>query len=155
VIEIVPQQIVDADGGSEAEGSGVQIVSDKARDILNMVSWTASCDGNVGVGFVPRVQAQSGAIGSTWRMTRTMSSWRRTMRIFVRHLLNWRGCKAGRSRRERQGQAELACRSGAVSISAGPGDEGIDDLNAAARRWVRFGCTVMTLSFLALSPIPD
>jgi adenine deaminase len=160
VIEIVPQQIVTKEIIVTPKIENGKIVADVSRDILKMVVVERHrATGNVGVGFVRGFKLKNGAIGSTVAhdahnviVAGTSDA---DILFAIQELERLRGgqvCVAGGKIK-----AELALPIAGL-VSDQPLNKVIkliDDLNAAAHA---LGCDLyapfMTLSFLALSPIP-
>ena len=161
VIEIVPQQIVTRTVVEKPKISGGQIVADTARDVLKMVVVERHhATGNVGVGFVRGFKLKSGAIGSTVAHDAhnvVVAGTNDADILFAIHELA--RLQGGQIAVENgKVKAELALPiAGLVSDKPlAQAMKAIDDLNAAAQA---LGCDLdapfMTLSFLALSPIPE
>jgi len=161
VIEIVPQQIVTRTVVEKPKISGGQIVADTARDVLKMVVVERHhATGNVGVGFVRGFKLKSGAIGSTVAHDAhnvIVAGTNDADILFAIHELA--RLQGGQIAVENgKVKAELALPiAGLVSDKPlAQAMKAIDDLNAAAQA---LGCDLdapfMTLSFLALSPIPE
>jgi len=161
VIEIIPNQIVTKTAIVPPKISGGQIVADPARDVLKMVVVERHrATGNVGVGFVRGFKLKRGAIASTVAHDAhnvIVAGTNDADILFAIHEL------------ERMQGGQVAVADGKVKAALPLPIAGlvtdqplpkamklIDDLNAAAHA---LGCDLaapfMTLSFLALSPIPS
>jgi adenine deaminase len=160
VIEIIPDQIVTKEIIVAPKIEDGKIIADASRDILKMVVIERHhATGNVGVGFVRGFKLKNGAIGSTVAhdahnviVAGTNDA---DILFAIEQLKRLQGgqiCVAGG-----KVKAELPLPiAGLVSDQPLPkAMKLIDDLNAAAHA---LGCDLaapfMTLSFLALSPIP-
>ena len=161
VIEIVPRQIVTKTAIVSPKIKNGQIVADTARDILKMIVVERHrATGNVGVGFVRGFKLKRGAIGSTVAHD--------AHNVIVAGTNDADILSAIRELERLQG-GQIAVVDGVVRaelplpiaglVSDQPLPKAmklIDNLNAAARS---LGCDLaapfMTLSFLALSPIPE
>jgi adenine deaminase len=161
VIEIVPNQIVTKGIVASPKIENGQVVADTSRDILKLVVVERHrATGNVGVGFVRGLKLKNGAIGSTVAHDAhnvVVAGTNDADILFAVQEL------------ERLQGGQVAVANGKVSaelplpiaglVSDRPLKEVmklIADLNAAAHA---LGCDLaapfMTLSFLALSPIPE
>lgn len=160
VIEIIPNQIVTNELHLSPKTEKGEIVADTSRDILKMVVVERHrATGNVGVGFVRGFKLKRGAIGSTVAHDAhnvVVAGTNDADILFAIHAL------------ERLQGGQIAVADGKIKaelplpIAGLVSDEAlpralqlIDDLNGAAHA---LGCDLaapfMTLSFLALSPIP-
>ncbi len=161
VIEIIPNQIVTKTAVVAPKIVDGQIVADPSRDILKMVVIERHrATGNVGVGFVRGFKLKRGAIGSTvahdaHNVIVAGTNDADILRV-IQELEKLQGgqiCVA-----DGKVKAELPLPiAGLVTDQPLPkAMKLIDDLNAAAHT---LGCDLeapfMTLSFLALSPIPS
>jgi len=161
VIEIIPNQIVTKTAIVAPKIVDGQIVADPARDILKMVVIERHrATGNVGVGFVRGFKLKRGAIGSTvahdaHNVIVAGTNDADILRVIqeLEKLQGGQVCVA-----DGKVKAELPLPiAGLVTDQPLPkAMKLIDDLNAAAHA---LGCDLeapfMTLSFLALSPIPS
>jgi adenine deaminase len=160
VIEIIPNQIVTKELVVAPKIADGQITSDTARDILKIVVVERHrATGNVGVGFVRGFKLRRGAIGSTVAhdahnvIVAGVSD--ADILFAIQELDRLQGGQLAVA--DGQILAELPLPiAGLVSDQPLPRAlKLIDDLNAAARG---LGCDLaapfMSLSFLALSPIP-
>jgi adenine deaminase len=161
VIEIVPQQIVTRTVVVQPKISGVQIVPDTARDILKMVVVERHhATGNVGVGFVRGFKLKSGAIGSTVAHDAhnvIVAGTNDADILFAIHeLARLQGGQIAVENGKVKAELPLPIAGLVSDKPLAKAMKAIDDLNAAARA---LGCDLdapfMTLSFLALSPIPE
>jgi adenine deaminase len=161
VIEIVPQQIVTRTAIVAPKIERGQVMADPRRDILKMVVVERHrATGNVGVGFVRGFKLKHGAIGSTVAhdahnvvVAGTNDA---DMLFAIQELERLQGGQIAVADGEVRAELPLPI-AGLVSdqpLSAVV--KQIHDLNAAA---AALGCDLaapfMTLSFLALSPIPE
>ena len=160
VIEIIPQQIVTREVIVSPKIVDGEIVADPSRDILKMVVIERHrATGNVGVGFVRGFKLKNGAIGSTVAHDAHNVIVAGTNDADIMHAIR---------ELERLQGGQVAVANGRVKAELPLPIAGlvtdqplpraiklIDDLNAAAHA---LGCDLvapfMTLSFLALSPIP-
>jgi adenine deaminase len=160
VIEIVPQQIVTKEIIVAPKIENGKIVADVARDILKMVVVERHrATGNVGVGFVRGFKLKNGAIGSTVAhdahnviVAGTNDA---DILFAIQELERLRGGQVCVANGKVKAELPLPI-AGLVSYQPlNKVIKLIDDLNAAAHA---LGCDLyapfMTLSFLALSPIP-
>src|SRR5882672_5656125 len=160
VIEIIPNQIVTKAAVVTPKISGGQIVADPARDVLKMVVVERHrATGNVGVGFVRGFKLKRGAIASTVAhdahnviVAGTNDA---DILFAIRELERMQGGQIAVANGKVKATLPLPI-AGLVTDEPLPkAMKLIDGLNAAARS---FGCDLeapfMTLSFLALSPIP-
>jgi adenine deaminase len=160
VIEIVSNQIVTNEIVVSPKIVGGEIVSDTARDILKIVVVERHrATGNVGVGFVRGFKLKRGAIGSTVAHDAhnvVVAGANDTDILFAIHeLARLQGGQVAVADGKIRAELPLPI-AGLVSDQPLPKVlKLIDDLNAAAHA---LGCDLaapfMSLSFLALSPIP-
>jgi len=161
VIEIVPEQIVTKTAIVSPKVENGEIVADTARDILKMVVIERHrATGNVGVGFVRGFKLKSGAIASTVAhdahnviVAGTNDA---DILLAIRELERLQGGQVAVANGKVKAELPLPI-AGLVTDQPLPrAMKLIDDLNAAAHA---LGCDLaapfMTLSFLALSPIPS
>jgi adenine deaminase len=160
VIEIIPDQIVTKEIIASPKVLNGEVIADTSRDILKMVVIERHrATGNVGVGFVRGFKLKNGAIGSTVAhdahnviVAGTNDA---DILLAVRELERLQGGQVCVANGKVKAELPLPI-AGLVSDQPLPkAMELIDDLNAAAQS---LGCDLaapfMTLSFLALSPIP-
>ena len=160
VIKIVPQQIVTTELIVAPKILNGQVVADTARDILKIVVVERHrATGNVGVGFVRGFKLKNGAIGSTVAHDAhnviVAGTNDRDILQAIRELERLQGGQIAVANGEVKAELPLPI-AGLVTDQPLPkAMKLIDDLNAAAHA---LGCDLaapfMTLSFLALSPIP-
>jgi adenine deaminase len=160
VIKIVPEQIVTTELIVAPKVLNGRIVADTARDILKIVVVERHrATGNVGVGFVRGFKLKNGAIGSTVAHDAhnviVVGTNDEDILQAIRELERLQGGQIAVANGEVKAELPLPI-AGLVSDQPLPkAMKLIDDLNAAARA---LGCDLaapfMTLSFLALSPIP-
>jgi adenine deaminase len=161
VIEVVPQQIVTRTVVVSPKIVDGQIMADPARDILKMVVVERHhATGNIGVGFVRGFKLKHGAIGSTVAhdahnviVAGTNDA---DILFAIRELERLRGGQTAVAGGKVLAELPLPI-AGLVTDQPLPkAMKLIEDLNAAAHA---LGCDLaapfMTLSFLALSPIPE
>jgi adenine deaminase len=161
VIEIIPNQIVTREIIASPKIVDGKIVADPSRDILKMaVVERHRATGNVGVGFVRGFKFKRGAIGSTVAhdahnviVAGTNDA---DILSVIRELERLQGGQIAVVDGVVKAELPLPI-AGLVSDELLPkAMKLIDNLNAAARS---LGCDLaapfMTLSFLALSPIPE
>jgi adenine deaminase len=161
VIEIVPEQIVTQTAIVSPKILNGEIVADPARDILKLVVVERHrATGNVGVGFVRGFKLKSGAIGSTVAhdahnviVAGTNDA---DILFAIQELERLQGGQVCVANKKIKAELPLPI-AGLVTDQPLPrAMKLIDDLNAAAHA---LGCDLaapfMTLSFLALSPIPS
>lgn len=161
VIEIVPQQIVTRTAIVSPKVENGKIVADTSRDILKMIVVERHrATGNVGVGFVRGFKLKRGAIGSTVAhdahnviVAGTNDA---DILFAIQELERLQGGQVAVADGKVKSELPLPI-AGLVSDQPLPkAMKLIDDLNAAAHA---LGCDLdapfMTLSFLALSPIPE
>jgi adenine deaminase len=161
VIEIIPNQIVTKTAIVAPKISGGQIVADPTRDVLKMVVVERHrATGNVGVGFVRGFKLKRGAIASTVAhdahnviVAGTNDA---DILFAIQELERMQGGQVAVVDGKVKAVLPLPI-AGLVSDQPLPkAMKLIDDLNAAAQA---LGCDLaapfMTLSFLALSPIPS
>jgi adenine deaminase len=161
VIEIIPNQIVTKTAIVAPKISGGEIVADPARDVLKMVVVERHrATGNVGVGFVRGFKLKRGAIASTVAhdahnviVAGTNDA---DILFAIRELERMQGGQVAVVDGKVKAALPLPI-AGLVTDQPLPkAMKLIDDLNAAAQA---LGCDLaapfMTLSFLALSPIPS
>ena len=160
IIKIVPQQIVTTELIVTPKVLNGRIVADTARDILKIVVVERHrATGNVGVGFVRGFKLKNGAIGSTVAHDahNVIVAGTNDGDILqaIRELERLQGGQIAVANGEVKAELPLPI-AGLVTDQPLPkAMKLIDDLNAAAHA---LGCDLaapfMTLSFLALSPIP-
>ena len=160
VIEIIPDQIVTKEFVAVPKVLGKEIVADTSRDILKMVVVERHrATGNVGVGFVRGFKLKSGAIASTVAHDahNVIAAGTNDADILfaIRELEHLQGGQVAVANGKVMAVLPLPI-AGLVTDQPLPqAMKLIDDLNAAAHA---LGCDLaapfMTLSFLALSPIP-
>jgi adenine deaminase len=161
VIEIVPEQIVTKTAIVLPKVLNGEIVADPSRDILKMVVVERHrATGNVGVGFVRGFKLKRGAIGSTVAhdahnviVAGTNDA---DILFAIQELDRLQGGQVCIANGKVKAKLPLPI-AGLVTDQPLPkAIKLIDDLNAAAHA---LGCDLvapfMTLSFLALSPIPS
>lgn len=161
VIEVVPQQIVTRTVVASPKIVDGQIVADPARDILKMVVVERHhATGNVGVGFVRGFKLKHGAIASTVAHDAhnvVVAGTNDADILFaIQELERLQGGQVAVVNGKVKAELPLPI-AGLVSDEPLPkAMKLIDALNAAAGA---MGCDLdapfMTLSFLALSPIPE
>jgi len=160
VIEIIPDQIVTKEFITAPKIAGGEVVSDTTRDILKMVVIERHrATGNVGVGFVRGFKLKHGAIGSTvahdaHNVIVAGTNDADIIRV-IHELEKMRGGQVAVMDGKVKAELPLPI-AGLVTDKPLPeAMKLIDALNAAAHA---MGCDLaapfMTLSFLALSPIP-
>ena len=160
VIEIIPNQIVTNEFVASPKITDGEVVSDTSRDILKMVVVERHrATGNVGVGFVRGFKLKRGAIASTVAhdahnvvVAGTNDS---DILFAIKELERLQGGQIAVVDGKVTAELPLPI-AGLVTDQPLPkAMKLIDDLNAAAHA---MGCDLeapfMTLSFLALSPIP-
>jgi adenine deaminase len=161
VIEIVPDQIVTKEIILAPKIEHGQVVADPSRDILKLVVVERHrATGNVGVGFVRGLKLKSGAIGSTVAHDAHNVVVAGTNDADILFAIQELECLQGGQVAVANGKvkAELPLPiAGLVTDQPlAKAMKLIDDLNSAAQA---LGCDLaapfMTLSFLALSPIPE
>lgn len=160
VIEMIPSQIVTKEFRASPKIVDGKIVPDVARDILKIVVVERHhATGNVGVGFVRGFKLKHGAIGSTVAHDAhnvVVAGTNDTdIRFAIQELERLQGGQVAVADGVIKAELPLPI-AGLVSDQPLPRVmKQIDDLNAAARA---LGCDLaapfMSLSFLALSPIP-
>ncbi|HEV2695851.1 MAG TPA: adenine deaminase [Verrucomicrobiae bacterium] len=161
VIEIIPDQIVTKELIVTPKILGGEVVADAERDILKMVVVERHrATGNVGVGFVRGFKLKHGAIGSTvahdaHNVIVAGTNDADIIKV-IRELEKLRGGQVAVVNGKVVAELPLPI-AGLVTDQPLPvAMKLIDDLNAAAHA---MGCDLaapfMTLSFLALSPIPS
>ena len=161
VIEIIPNQIVTKTAVVAPKIFGGKIVADPARDVLKLVVVERHrATGNVGVGFVRGFKLKRGAIASTVAhdahnviVAGTNDA---DILFAIRELERMQGGQVAVADGKVKAALPLPI-AGLVTDQPLPkAMKLIDDLNAAAHA---VGCDLaapfMTLSFLALSPIPS
>ncbi|MEJ0089027.1 MAG: adenine deaminase [Limisphaerales bacterium] len=161
VIEIIPEQIVTKELIISPKIENGEIVADTSRDILKMVVIERHrATGNVGVGFVRGFKLKSGAIASTVAhdahnviVAGTNDA---DILFAIEELERLQGGQVAVENGKVKAELPLPI-AGLVTDQPLPkAMKLIDDLNAAAHA---LGCDLaapfMTLSFLALSPIPS
>jgi len=161
VIEIVPQQIVTKTVVASPKIENGEIVPDVSRDILKMVVVERHrATGNVGVGFVRGFKLKNGAIGSTVAhdahnviVAGTNDA---DILFAIRELERLQGGQIAVADGKIKAELPLPIAGLVSDQPLAKAMKLIDDLNAAAHS---LGCDLdapfMTLSFLALSPIPE
>lgn len=160
IIDIVPDQIVTKEFIAMPKMAGKEIVADTSRDILKLVVVERHrATGNVGVGFVRGFKLKMGAIGSTVAHDAhnvIVAGTNDADIIFaIRELERLQGGQIAVANATVKAELPLPI-AGLVTDQPLPRTmKLIDDLNGAAHA---LGCDLaapfMTLSFLALSPIP-
>jgi adenine deaminase len=161
VIEIVPEQIITKTAIVAPKILNGEIVADPSRDILKMVVVERHrATGNVGVGFVRGFKLKRGAIGSTVAhdahnviVAGTNDA---DILFAIQELERLQGGQVAVAGGKMKAELPLPI-AGLVTDQPLPkAMQLIDDVNAAAHA---LGCDLaapfMTLSFLALSPIPS
>jgi adenine deaminase len=161
VIEIVPNQIVTKELILTPKIENGNVVADTARDILKMVVVERHrATGNVGVGFVRGFKLKSGAIGSTVAhdahnviVAGTNDA---DILFAIQELERLQGGQIAVAGGKVKAELPLPIAGLVTDQPLAKAMKLIDDLNAAAHA---LGCDLvapfMTLSFLALSPIPS
>ena len=160
VIELIPDQIVTKELIAAPKVLNGEIVSDTARDILKMVVVERHrATGNVGVGFVRGFKLKNGAIGSTvahdaHNVIVAGTNDADILRV-IQELEKLRGGQVAVVDGKVKAELPLPIAGLVTDQPLSKAMKLIDDLNAAAHA---MGCDLtapfMTLSFLALSPIP-
>lgn len=160
VIEIIPNQIVTNELILPPKIVDRQIVADPSRDILKMVVVERHrATGNVGVGFVRGFKLKRGAIASTVAHDahNVVAAGATDVDIVaaIRELERLQGGQVAVAGGKVLAELPLPIAGLVTDQPLRKAMKLIDDLNAAART---LGCDLaapfMTLSFLALSPIP-
>ena len=161
VIEIIPNQIVTKTAIAMPKIEEGEIVADTSRDILKMVVVERHrATGNVGVGFVRGFKLKRGAIGSTVAhdahnviVAGTNDA---DILFAIQELERMQGGQVAVANGKVKAELPLPIAGLVTDQPLAKAMKLIDDLNAAAHA---FGCDLeapfMTLSFLALSPIPS
>lgn len=161
VIEIIPNQIVTKTAIAAPKVEDGEIVADTSRDILKMVVVERHrATGNVGVGFVRGFKLKRGAIGSTVAhdahnviVAGTNDA---DILFAIQELERMQGGQVAVANGKVKAELPLPIAGLVTDQPLNTAMKLIDDLNAAAHT---FGCDLeapfMTLSFLALSPIPS
>jgi adenine deaminase len=161
VIEIVPNQIVTKEIILPPKIENGQVVADPSRDILKLVVVERHrATGNVGVGFVRGLKLKSGAIGSTVAHDAhnvVVAGTNDADILFaIRELERLQGGQVCVANGKVKAELPLPIAGLVTDQPLAKAMKLIDDLNAAAQA---LGCDLaapfMTLSFLALSPIPE
>jgi adenine deaminase len=161
VIEIVPNQIVTKGIVASPKIQNGEVVADPARDILKLVVVERHrATGNVGVGFVRGFKLQNGAIGSTVAHDAhnvVVAGTNDADILFaIQELERLQGGQVCVANGELKAELPLPIAGLVTDQPLAKAMKLIDDLNAAAQA---LGCDLaapfMTLSFLALSPIPE
>jgi adenine deaminase len=161
VIEIVPNQIVTKEIILAPKIENGQVVADPARDILKLVVVERHrATGNVGVGFVRGLKLKSGAIGSTVAHDAhnvVVAGTNDADILFaIQELERLQGGQVCVANGKVKAELPLPIAGLVTDQPLAKAMKLIDDLNAAAHA---LGCDLaapfMTLSFLALSPIPE
>lgn len=160
VIEIIPDQIVTKELITTPKIQEGEVVADTARDILKMVVVERHrATGNVGVGFVRGFKLKRGAIGSTvahdaHNVVVAGTNDADIVRV-IQELEKMRGGQVAVVDGKVKAELPLPIAGLVTDQPLAKAMKLIDDLNAAAHA---MGCDLaapfMTLSFLALSPIP-
>jgi len=160
VIEIIPDQIVTKEWIASPKIAGGEVVADTARDILKMVVVERHrATGNVGVGFVRGFKLRHGAIGSTvahdaHNVVVAGTNDADIVRV-IQELEKMRGGQVAVVDGKVMAELPLPIAGLVTDQPLAKALKLIDNLNAAAHA---MGCDLaapfMTLSFLALSPIP-
>ena len=161
VIEIIPNQIVTKEFVVSPKIENDEVVADTARDILKMVVVERHhATGNVGVGFVKGFKLKRGAIASTVAhdahnviVAGTNDS---DILRAIEELEKMQGGQVAVVNGKVKAELPLPIAGLVTDQPLAKAMKLIDDLNAAAHA---MGCDLaapfMTLSFLALSPIPS
>jgi adenine deaminase len=161
VIEIVPNQIVTKEIILAPKIKNGQVVADPSRDILKLVVVERHhATGNVGVGFVRGLKLKCGAIGSTVAHDAhnvVVASTNDADILFaIKELERLQGGQVCVANGKVKAELPLPIAGLVTDQPLAKAMKLIDDLNAAAQA---LGCDLaapfMTLSFLALSPIPE
>jgi adenine deaminase len=161
VIEIVPNQIVTKGIVASPKIENGEVVADPARDILKLVVVERHrATGNVGVGFVRGLKLKSGAIGSTVAHDAhnvVVAGTNDADILFaIQELGRLQGGQVCVANGKVKAELPLPIAGLVTDQPLAKAMKLIDDLNAAAQA---LGCDLaapfMTLSFLALSPIPE
>jgi len=161
VIEIVPKQIVTKGIVASPKIENGEVVADPARDILKLVVVERHrATGNVGVGFVRGLKLKSGAIGSTVAHDAhnvVVAGTNDADILFaIQELGRLQGGQVCVANGKVKAELPLPIAGLVTDQPLAKAMKLIDDLNAAAQA---LGCDLaapfMTLSFLALSPIPE
>lgn len=160
VIELIPNQIVTKEVILTPKIAGGQIVADPARDILKIVVVERHrASGNVGVGFVRGFQLKQGAIGSTVAhdahnviVAGTNDA---DILLAIRDLERLQGGQVAVANGRVKARLPLPIAGLVTDRPLSRALKLIEDLNSAARALgCRLAAPFMSLSFLALSPIP-
>jgi adenine deaminase len=161
VIEIVPNQIVTKEIILAPKIENGQVVADPSRDVLKLVVVERHrATGNVGVGFVRGLKLKSGAIGSTVAHDAhnvVVAGTNDADILFaVQELERLQGGQVCVVNGKMKAELPLPIAGLVTDQPLAKAMKLIDDLNAATQA---LGCDLatpfMTLSFLALSPIPE
>jgi adenine deaminase len=161
VIEIVLNQIVTKEIILAPKIKNGQVVADPSRDILKLVVVERHhATGNVGVGFVRGLKLKSGAIGSTVAHDAhnvVVAGTNDADILFaIKELERLQGGQVCVANGKVNAELPLPIAGLVTDQPLAKAMKLIDDLNAAAQA---LGCDLaapfMTLSFLALSPIPE
>jgi adenine deaminase len=161
VIDIVPNQIVTKEYIATPKIVDGQIVPDVARDILKMVVIERHrATGNVGVGFVRGFKLTSGAIGSTVAHDAhnviVAGTHDADILFAIKELERLRGGQIAVSHGKIMAKLPLPIAGLVSNQPLAKAMKLIGELNAAAQAMgCRLDAPFMTLSFLALSPIPS
>lgn len=160
VIEIIPNQIVTKEVIVSPKAENGEIAADPSRDILKMVVIERHrATGNVGVGFVRGFKLKKGAIGSTvahdaHNVIVAGTSDADILRV-IQELERLQGGQVAVVDGKVKAELPLPIAGLVTDQTLSKAMKLIADLNAAAHA---MGCDLeapfMTLSFLALSPIP-
>ena len=161
VIEIIPNQIVTKEFVVSPKIENDEVVADTARDILKMVVVERHhATGNVGVGFVKGFKLKRGAIASTvahdaHNVIVAGTNDADILRA-IQELEKMQGGQVAVVNGKVKAELPLPIAGLVTDQPLAKAMKLIDDLNAAAHA---MGCDLaapfMTLSFLALSPIPS
>jgi adenine deaminase len=161
VIEIVPNQIVTKGIVASPKIENGEVIADTSRDILKLVVVERHrATGNVGVGFVHGLKLKNGAIGSTVAHDAhnvVVAGTNDADILFaIQELERLRGGQVAVANGKVKAELPLPIAGLVTDQPLAKAMKLIDDLNAAAHA---LGCDLaapfMTLSFLALSPIPE
>ncbi len=160
VIDIIPNQIVTKEFITAPKVADGQVVADPSRDLLKMVVLERhQATGNVGVGFVRGFKLKRGAIASTVAhdahnlvVAGTNDA---DIQFAIAQLVAMQGGQVAVADGKLLAKLPLPVAGLVTDRPLRQATKLIDSLNAAARS---LGCDLaapfMTLSFLALSPIP-
>lgn len=160
VIDIIPNQIVTREHHAPPRIVDGEIVADTSRDILKIVVVERHrATGRVGVGFVRGFKLKRGAIGSTVAHDAhnvvVAGANDRDIRFAIQELERLQGGQVAVADETVMAELPLPIAGLVSDLPLSRAMKKIDGLNAAARA---LGCDLaapfMSLSFLALSPIP-